>query len=195
MPKRSHSRHPRDSPRRLPTPDQTHQRHDERAESCRCLECDKSFGAKSALARHMAEQHQPRDRFPCPFCDIIYGRKNDLARHIRWAHTGNLDVGNQSPVSVSNSPKAPKTPKISETPEKKSGLCLELHPSPDDARRLASPQGATSLRRVLIPPSSATVSGQSDEATGKLVKWRRVFDLYDEDSLIARITSEEFFQE
>jgi hypothetical protein len=53
----------------------------------KCENCDKSFGEKHNLHIHIKAIHQLLKPYTCEHCDKSFGQKSNLQRHIRRIHT------------------------------------------------------------------------------------------------------------
>ena len=51
-----------------------------------CEICDKTFGEKGHLNRHINTVHLKKRNFKCDQCDKTFGQKNDLKTHINTVH-------------------------------------------------------------------------------------------------------------
>ncbi|XP_071960038.1 uncharacterized protein [Antedon mediterranea] len=71
-----------------------------------CARCQARFTSKSALRRHMAEQHEGRVRLVCLFCDRAFSRKYDLKRHLQDKHTATEQITELS-TSISSTSTSP----------------------------------------------------------------------------------------
>ncbi|RDA90663.1 hypothetical protein CP533_6827 [Ophiocordyceps camponoti-saundersi (nom. inval.)] len=82
-----------------------HQRYHSKAHKCTYSGCDRAFGTKTHLDRHINERHEQRRRFHCPIPDCIYhhaggrsfSRRDNWRRHMMSKHGTSQ---NYSPVII-----------------------------------------------------------------------------------------------
>ena len=61
---------------------------------CKCSSCEKSFGTKKELDKHIASQegnHQAQDFYTCPDCNKNFKNLCLLFNHIKITHERQLD--------------------------------------------------------------------------------------------------------
>ncbi|XP_033114579.1 zinc finger protein PLAG1-like [Anneissia japonica] len=119
-----------------------------------CARCQARFTSKSALRRHMAEQHEGRVRLVCLFCDRAFSRKYDLKRHLQDKHTA-TENNNISPTSSSTLAKT--NPPALQNPRLIGNSQLPLPPTNERQFPPVQQQAhSTNLRPLAQPASSAT---------------------------------------
>jgi uncharacterized C2H2 Zn-finger protein len=53
---------------------------------CNHVHCDKAFGTKGNLKRHLNAVHLEKKEFKCDHCDMVFAQKAHLADHVNRIH-------------------------------------------------------------------------------------------------------------